>query len=330
MWPVWMGPAPDPTPIVAQDGERLARQGAVRFALVGGYAQAPPSLDQDLRQAQVDFVVLVGDAVSHGTSGAYRDLTQRLAGLPVCPLPGEGERSRDPGLRRFRQTWEGLGVRGLQEPVTWRAFFLETERHPWRMVVLDADREALGSRFFDEQFWLPKVVSEGDEPLIVLMNAPLDPLVATAPPDRGALQLHSALRRHVSGSRVALVAATGGAPSLTLPGGTWGEAWASVGQVGGTPVTLHREAGELALEPGLDEALSSWLTDRGADPVLLDAGVDYEASRWPLLGWWLVTLQGPELSLELRLAHNDVWRTVYRTSWTREGGWKQSEQPGSE
>jgi hypothetical protein len=325
MWPVWMGPALDPTPIVAQDGERLVREGAVRFALVGGYAQAPPSLDQDLREADVDFVALVGDAVSQGTSGAYRDLSRRLAGLPVCPLPAAGERRRDEELRRFQRAWQGLGVRGLREPVSWRAFFLESGRHPWRVVVLDADREALGPRFLDEQFWLPKVVSEGDEPLIVLLNAPLDPLVATAPPDRGALALHTALRRHVSGSRVALVAATGGAPSLTLPGGPWGEGWASVGQVGGTPETLHRQAGELSLEPGLDEALVTWFADRGADQALLDAGLDYEASRWPLLGWWLVTLEGPALTLELRLAHNDDWHAVYRTSWTREGGWRVSE-----
>jgi hypothetical protein len=266
--------------------------------------------------------VLVGDAVSHGTGGAYRDLVQRLDGLSVCPLPAEGERRRDPGLRRFLSVWGGLGVRGLEEPVTWRAFFLESQSHPWRVVVLDADRLALGERFQDEQFWLPKVVSEGDEPLIVLLNAPLDPLVATSPPDRGALTLHAALRRHVSGSRVALVAATGGAPSLTLPGGTWGEAWATVGQVGGTPETLHRQAGELVLEPGLDEVLSTWLVERGADPVLFEAGLDYEASRWPLLGWWLVTVEGPELTLELRLAHNDVWHPVYRMRWTRESGWK--------
>ena len=126
-------------PIAVADGGAIDQDRPIRVGIVGGYHLAPPSLDQDLRGASLDLVILAGDAVERGTGRAYRDLYARLSQLPLSPMPGPGERRGDRKLRRYERAFSGLGVRGLDADASWRAFDITSGDNLWRVVQLDVD-----------------------------------------------------------------------------------------------------------------------------------------------------------------------------------------------
>jgi hypothetical protein len=310
-------------PIAIRDGEVATVDGPVRFALVGGLAWASPATEADLHAAGLGFVVLAGDAVPRGSRSAYEVLRERLAGLPVVPLPGAGEARGDASLRWFSSTFTGLGVEGLDLNVPWRAFDIRTEGVSWRFLVLDADGDRRGTSFQDQLSWVPKVVADGDDPLIVLLNRPVRSMSASWDPSAsaGAALLHDVVRRHTAPTRIALVAA-GGAPSpeFVLPGGPWGEGWLGVGRASGPPDTLIRATATAELEPGLDDALMRWFVSDGVPaPSVVD---DYRADTWPVTGWWRVTLDGEELAATLRMCRARGCADVYTVRWTRTDGWR--------
>jgi hypothetical protein len=330
MWMLAAGAALASIPVAFRDGDTVSIDGPVTFGLVGGYAWAGPETADDLRSAELAFLVLAGDAVPRGSRRAYHALLERIGTVPVVPLPGAGESRSDGALRRFSSTFSGLGVAGLGPSVPWRSFDLRTDGVSWRFLVLDADRDRRGVPFEDELSWVPKVVAEGDAPLILLLNRPVRSLSASWPPDasEGAVQLHELVRRHTGPTRIALVAA-GGAPTpeFVLPGGAWGEGWLGVGRADGPPDTLVRADATTQLEPGLDEALERWFVAEGAArPTVAD---DYRPDVWPVTGWWRVTLDGPLLTAALRMCRpsRGGCADVYTVSWTRDDGWRYPKTP---
>lgn len=326
MWFLAVGPSWSAVPVAFRDGDVLAADGAVRFGLVGGFAWAGPVTEADLADSRLSFVVLAGDAVTRGSKRAWSGLSERLQerlhGIPVVPLPGAGEGRGDRSLATFAAAWDGLGVVGLSLPVPWRSFDVRTGETTWRFLVLDAETGRPGTRFEDELSWVPKVVADGDEPLILLSNLPVRSLSASWNPAdaAGAEQLHALVRRHSGPTRIALVA-SGGAPSpeFVLPGGPWGEGWLGVGRTDGPADTLQRVREPLTLEPGLDSALSQWFVAGGLPA--LSTNDDYRAETWPVQGWWRVTLDGAELSATLRMCRSTC-ADVYTVRWTEAGGWR--------
>lgn len=309
-------------PVAFRDGETVAVDGRVVFGLVGGFAWARPETEADLRSSGLGFVVLTGDAVPRGSKAAYETLVSRLDGLPVVPLPGPGEVRGDPGLRRFSSVFSGLGVEGLDVRVPWRAFDLRTDGTTWRFVVLDADSDRRGIPFADELSWVPKVVADGEDPLILLLNHPVRSLSSSWQPARseGAVMLHDLVRRHAEPTRIALVASGGTpCPEFVLPGGPWGEGWLGVGRADGPSDTLLRANAPFELEPGLDAALSRWFLDDGVlPPAVTD---DYRPDTYPVQGWWRITLDGTELVATMRMCRQDC-ADVYTVRWTRDDGWR--------
>jgi hypothetical protein len=309
-----------PAPMALADGGRLASPGPLRFALVGDLAEADDVALADVRAQAPAFVVLAGDAVRRGTPGAWADLHARLGELPAVPVPGRGERRGDRHLARFAGAWEGLGVRGLADPVPWRAFDLASEGTSWRVVVVDADRDALGDRWADELFWIPKAVT-GDAPLLVVANRPVRSLSSGWEPaaSAGMAEILALVRRHADPTRLVLVAAGGAtSPELALPGGPWGEGWLGVGRAGGEGEALLRSTDDLALAPDLDAALAAWFGDGGADA---DPGRSWTPPDFPVLGWWLVELDGHALSATLRMEGAGGWAPAFTARWSPDTGW---------
>lgn len=311
-------------PIAARDGDQLAREHAITFGLAGGLARATPDALVDLQRADLSFVVSAGDAVDRGSARRYRAVQEALGALPVVPLPGPGEARGDPDLSRFFRAWDGLGVRESEDPVTWRSFDLVPAGAAWRVVVLDADDQRLGETFLDELIWLPRVVGPAGRPLLVVANAPVGTLVAGDPPPEGAARLHELIRRHSEPMRAPLFAAAGNAPEFVLPGGRWGEAWLGVGQISGPPATLRRIDPSLIVEDSFDAALIEHFAASTDVSSILARG-DYVADRFPLEGWWRITVGAADLTATLRMREipqrPSGWTDVFTIRWTREGGW---------
>lgn len=308
-------------PVEGRDGERVERPHAITFGLVGGLARATPEAWLDLQNADLAFVVSVGDAVERSSRRQYRRAQQRLGALPITPLPGVGEARGDRDLGRFFRAWGGLGVRGASRPTSWRAFDLVPQGARWRVLVVDADAERLGDRFLDELIWLPKVTAPLTEPLIVVSNEPVTSLVQGTGASDGARRLHDQIRRHTDPMRAPLFVSGGGAPELVMPGGPWGEAWLTVGQISGPPATLVRVTDALALDAGFDEALVRFFSE-STDVAALSANGPYTASSFPLQGWWRVTIGADALTATLRMAGLQGWTDVHTIRWSRAAGWE--------
>lgn len=317
--------------MAARDGDRIERGHPITFGLVGGLADATPDAWMDLQQADLAFVIAAGDTVPSGRARFYRRLHETLGALPVVPLPGPGEANRDADLWWFFRAYEGLGADGIG-PVTWRRFDLLPRGAPWRLLVLDADAARLGDSFLDELIWVPKALPM-THPLLVVCNAPVGTLTAEASPSAGAWRLHELVRRHTEPTRMPLWAAADGAAGFVLPGGRWGEAWLGIGRISGPASTLLRvdprlTSGRTRISgtPPLvvDAAFDAALTDHFAglaDTAALLVGQAYDAERFPVEGWWRITVDADELTATLRMRAIQGWTDVFTARWTRASGW---------
>lgn len=310
-----------------------ARDGAIVSApslsipILGQGALAPPELFEALERLEPSLVVLAGDSVGSSKLPDWQRLAAIGGELPILPAVGAGERRGDPRLRGFRAIWDGLGVEGLSGEVSWYAVDLHTEGARWRIVVLDGDRDALGtSLWLDQSFWIPKVVGDDgyDHLIVVLCGGPGRLDVTSWALSAGVSELMSLVRRHTDPRRMLLWVGGGGhAPGLVLPGGRWGEAWLTTGRSSLPAVPLLYSSGGLSLEPGLQLALLDAFERRAGEELESLQGLrGFPPELTPVVGWWELGLAGSELSLSLHLGgEGPRWPVVYQLVWSPGGGW---------
>jgi hypothetical protein len=308
-------------PTAAQDGDLVAGDDPYEMAVVGEWATAGRDLWTAVEASEPDLLVLPGNAIERSRTPAWLDLFASIDDLPVIALPGEGERKGDRSLRRYLSAWQGLGVDGLPDPVPWRSFVVAVGPARWRFLVLDADWKALGDEWENQLHWVPKAVAADDAPLVVLLSRP--PGALTAPPDDGAATLVELVRSHADPSRTLLAVSGGtGAPELVLPSGRWGDAWLGAGPTAPPVARLPRSAGDLTLAEPLANSLTTRLGARLPDEerLRLEAASAFDG-RWPVAGFWWVSIGGAGLSVELRLYDDGTWEPVPALRWTPDGGW---------
>jgi len=308
-------------PMAAQDGDVLLRNEPFSVAIVSDFAAGGDALADALAAAKPDLLVLAGNAIDRSRTDDWIALFDAVGGIPVVPLPGDGERRGDRSLDRFLASWQGLGVDGLPDPVSWRAFVVSTPSRRWRFVVLDADRANLDGGWNNQLHWIPKAATAGDEPLVVLLAHP--PRSLTAGRDAAAEELVALLREHADPPRVVLVASGGAAaPELVLPGGRWGEAWLAAGPPAPPVGPLPRSADDLVLAPPADAALTGWfagaLDDAGRQALAAAPAYD---ERWPVAGFWWLTFTEGAIGCELRLFHDGTWVPLPLVRWSADSGW---------
>ena len=192
-------------------------------------------------------------------------------------------------------------------------------------MVLDSDRVALGDRWVDQLFWLPKVVGDaGYDHLILALDAGPGRMDAGAMgPAAGAEELLALARRHADPLSLVLVIGGGGTvPAMVLPGGRWGEGWLTTGRAAPPATTLLRRRDDLALEAGLASALLAEF-ERRADAELegLRVGTAFAPPQAPVAGFWTVGLDGSELVVALELHHDLGWFGAYTLTWSPGHGW---------
>lgn len=269
--------------------------------------------------------------------------------LAALPVAGVGEGSGDPEYTMWNKVFPGVGADiGLNRVASWYAVDLVSGDTTWRLVVLDSNKARLGARWAEQSRWLTEV-SKGDYDglLVFFSEAPYNLLGAKPTPARAAAagELLDTLDDHIDERKLKAVF-NGGAPGtqVLLPEGAWGPLYLTAGGGGAPCATLFREAsaeGEdpLTLEPTFDTAMIESVRRYSETNTLPDAVLDEALARGefaglpgripgdtvPTWGWFQVTLDGPALGVDLRLATPDAgFVSAWRATTTLGAPWKPS------
>jgi len=304
------------------------------------------------------FMVHLGDMVSASTASAWRGFGKQYAAIidgdtapptairrmPIVPVVGDRDCAKEPSCETLAKVFPGFGQEiGYGRVATWQSFDLVVgDGERWRAVVLDSNKEGLGSRWREQLVWLRDAVTDPGKGLIVFIHeSPLSrsknkkaegatelmDLVAGAAP---LLSIRAVFSAGTANTQVFLpegglgplhvVAGGGGAPADDLTRGLKGRSDepvldprfdAAVDSLVESYAGLEKAPSQKAL----DEALGSGTFD--GYPRVVDAG------EFPTYGWWAVTLKAGSLGVEWRalqgtgaLANSAQW------TWTADTGWK--------
>lgn len=259
--------------LFADDGGRVERDGALRFAVVGntrgataadkapgrgrGGSEVARSIVADIaaRADQLDFVAHLGDAVRRGTTREWRafhalfaPLVDPAAGgtLRGVPVVGDHEALGDPRYRGWGAAWPSVGADiGYNRVASWYAFDVDSGGTDWRFLVLDTGRDHLGSRWKEQLAWIPRAVEDGRfDHIVVFMHDGLFDLGGSElamNPGGAPGELLETLEDAVGMMRVRAVFFAGHATSqVMLPGGPLGELHVGAGGGGAPAEDLHR------------------------------------------------------------------------------------------
>ncbi|MFK7931291.1 MAG: hypothetical protein AB8H79_24120 [Myxococcota bacterium] len=370
-------PAKVPThEVFAKDGETAKRKKSVSFAVVGATRsvaygakaepKAPLDIISDIRSQTavrgLDFVVLTGGYVRRSTPDEWNRFGRRWQDVlqsnlssknkgrkPVIAMPGDGEILGDKRLNGYGGAFPGTGTSiGFNRNASWGKADIQLGKVTWRIVVVDTHQRAMGSRWQEQMFWLPKAVSEGKyDKLIVLMPDPRVTLAdgANMDPGDGPTQLIETIEEYAPMS--ALVAVISGGPAtneIILPSGAYGEAYVVAGNAGVNMPTLLQagpadDAGykDVGLEPLYTVALMQEFDRRSESEGYSEAVIDkakgrgnwetytprFDGSAFAVQGWWVVDLEGESIALTFRVRRPDgTLADLYKTKRGARGGWK--------
>lgn len=366
--------------LYADDGEVRKDPEAVRFAVVGNMRPAVPTdasksrvatpategfvvkdISDAVQREEIDFVVLLGNLVAASTTaewkGFSRDWGMLLSGseLPqtgtvrtrTLPVAGSGDRGGDERLTGFGAAFPGVGADiGYNRVASWYFVDVQAKGATWRIVVLDSDKPALGSRWEEQMAWVPKVSADHDayDAMLVFMNDPIYTLSkgVQADPGGAASELLGQLEDGAEiGSIKAVFAGNAGTSEVYLPSGKFGELYVVAGG-GGAPADSLPRWGALAerdlkLEPIFDLALmrefDRYAAATGAPEAAKEKAhasgsfegftAEFDARYFPVQGWWSVTLEGTGAALSFRIVSADgTLKDVYTIQYSEKVGWK--------
>jgi hypothetical protein len=363
----------------ADDGQEIVLDAPLRLAVVGDVRPALPTdaakgrvatpdtegrlvdaLASEVTRRSIDSVLLLGDLVKFSTTRTWRRFDRmwspllegdtavdpartRLRALPVA---GNHERYRDPLLMGFGAAFPGVGADvGYGRVAAWYRVDVVSRGTRWRLLVLDSDRKAMGTRWDAQLAWLDQALDGTYDHLVVAMHHPRWTLATGQTPDAngGPSALLDRITGHVRmGTLVAVFAGHAHTSEVFLPDGPLGEIYVTAGG-GGSPVdglarrgTPGTPGAALSLEPTFDAALEA-RAERWTDAGRMDAAALqrargegawagyaglYDAAAMPIQGWWRVALDGPSMALDFHMLDPDgTFGTAWSARWTPRGGW---------
>jgi hypothetical protein len=364
--------------IYGGDGEAPRSEDAVHFAVVGatrsvayGARAEPPAPQEtiaDIRTALavrgLDGIILTGGYVRRSTNDEWTRFGRRWRDViaselssdnkgrkPAMALPGSGEILGDRRLAGYGAAFPGIGTGiGFNRNASWGQLDLQVGDATFRLLFLDTHKAAMGSRWKEQLFWLPKAVSEGEyDRLIVFMP---DPRVTLA--EKGGMDRQDAPSELIEiieeyAELNSLVAVISGGPrtnEVILPTGTFGEAYLVAANAGIDMPTLLKagpadEAGykDVSLEPlyvvALQREFDRRVTDGAGFP---ESVVDqargegswtsytprWDGSAFPIQGWWILSLKPDEaVRLTFRMRRPDgTFFDAYAVERGVRGGWQ--------
>jgi len=369
--------------IVGSDNSEIEAVNDVRFGVLGNTRTTIPILDSgkdatrqekasgqiigDLmwqsQQGALDFVVLLGDMVRFSRDSEWsafdaqwRDLLDgesvpEMQGrrIPTMPVAGDREAVLDERLQGFGGAFPGVGASiGFNRVASWYHIDQKIGQAKWRFLVVDTNKDGLGSRWREQLFWLPQAASGDYDHLIVFMHDSRITLTSDGEmnPDGVPQELIELIEQHAGLMKLRVVFSAGGHSSeIYLPEGRLGTAYVGAGGGGPKAATLRRwgdgtRAGmeAIQLEPRFDLALQGVLARREglSQSVMDEARAEgdwdgfigrYNSKHFPLSGYWLVDIQNDTLRLGFRLVGpTGALEEIYSLSYRSKEGWSASSQ----
>ncbi|MFT7519164.1 MAG: hypothetical protein ACI9MC_001304 [Kiritimatiellia bacterium] len=362
--------------VYAKHGDVVKTKGKVSFAVVGttrsvaygvrGEPTVPAETIADVRSQLavrgLDFVVLTGGFVRRSTNDEWNAFDARWKDLldgqttsdnksrrAVLPLPGPGELLADRRLQGYGAAFPDAGAPiGYNRVASWSHVDVDLGKTTWRLLFLDSNKSALGSRWNEQLFWLPKVIADDSyDKLVVFMSDPRLTLAQGEKMNRGGAPTELIDIIEEEAGVMKLMAVVSGGPAtneMFLPSGIFGEAYVVAGNSGiGMPTLLKAGAADVAgykdvgLDPFFDTALmgefNTWSEDLEFPETVINKAKSrgewetytgrYDGDSFPVTGWWVVTLEGEDVELTFRMRrHDGSFHDLYVSRFKRGKGWQ--------
>ncbi|MDP6933341.1 MAG: hypothetical protein QGG40_10515, partial [Myxococcota bacterium] len=261
--------------LLADDGDLLASEEPVSFAVVGNTRPARPLVEGSSVQAGTDaqiladiaaqaqlsggpsFLVHLGDGVRMGLTSEWRRFqtqfstvlqesdTESSSHLKAIPAMGNGERFLDRWYQGPGAAYPDFGADiGFNRVGSWFRFDVDVGRFRWRFVVLDSNKRALGSRWGEQLHWIPGAVQGDYDKLVLFFHDPLFDLGGddlSMNRDGAPLELVEAVEDATRVLKLVAVFAAGSATSQVLvPDGPFGTLHVGAGASGVLADDLRR------------------------------------------------------------------------------------------
>ena len=370
--------------IYMDDGQVTEAETALEFAVVGNvrpskpgepeaskrvaYKGVTPAIVKDIsatiQEGRTGFLVLLGDLVPTSSLAAWKQFTSTwvstISGSEppegpvrtrVVPVAGDDEAAGDDRYFGFGAAFPGVGADiGFNRVASWYHFDAKVGGHRWRFLVVDTNKESLGSRWDEQTAYIEDVLGNQQkdyDSLLVFMHHPLITLAygqksnANEAPKELLDTVDGATR---IGALKAVFAAHSTTNELFLPHGKFGELYVNAGGGGAPADTIERwghadAAGftDVKQETTFDFAMlrefEKQAETRKCSSVALDHAKSdnswkgfpgaYEASCMPLYGWWDVALTGEKMELTYRqLQPDNTLKPIFTADYAgNKAGW---------
>lgn len=360
--------AQDAFTLYADDGDRITVEETVSFAVVGntrgaesgdtaagrsnGGREVAHQIFSDIAGAQPEFVVLMGDMVRSGRVPEYKKLREAaapIAAARVIPVVGDQEVERDPQLETWAQYFPGAGADiGFNRVGSWMWFDVKTQAHIYRFLILDSNKQSMGSRWQEQLNWLPSALEGRFESLFVFVHHPMLELGGQEPkmnPQGVTKELLDIVELGVELNQIRAIFSAGThVSSVIRPDGPFGTLYVGAGGGGAPADDLSRwyfaeAAGlnqDVGLEPVFDMAVLNALRAVDDDQPVPRAVMDQatasgafdgfrgvvQAKHMPTHGWFDVSLEGENVRIAFRhRTPNGEISQRYSIQFSKDGGW---------
>ena len=229
-------------------------------------------LEKQVIGGKLDFVVLLGDEVRWSTASEWSRFgvrhaesldsthlpTGEHARVPSLVVAGDRDFVLDGSLARLEDSFPGLGAEiGFNRVASWYTFDLKAGEHTWRFMTLDSNKDAMGSRWNEQDAWIPRAANGDYDHLLMFMHHPRLTLAVGEEMNKDNVPrgLIDAVEQHTGILKLRTVFAGGSHTSeVFLPEGVIGTAYVVAGGGGEVASDLER----WGTDPRLATRTSSW------------------------------------------------------------------------
>ncbi len=312
------------------------------------------ALLKDIVRKDPSCVVLLGDMVKNGSKKEWKRFHKEqlslLSKVPVQPVIGDYESVKDPKYTNTKIHFPDLGTDiGYNRVGSWSHFDIETKGIRWRILILDANKEALTSRWNEQLLWLDEVTKGDFDAALIFVHKPWYNLAGLSPKmnEGGAPEeLISYVEGAMDLMKLRGVFFAGGhANQVILPNGPYGTAHIGAGG-GGAPAedlyqwqsgTEHGMVDKIELESKFVEVLRKGVDKEHGRNGLSQATMDkafntgtydgfpglFDGTQAPTQGWWELLLEGQSSRVIYHHHYsNGSIESVYELRYTEKRGWK--------